>query len=115
VLNTAAGVDYDVSFWVASTSIPDNLKVVFGSTVLGDVTDFTTPGWQFIHASHVKAVSNFTSLTFSGYNLPDYVVIDNISVKASTATPEPGVWTLAFGVTSAAAFAARRRTKRNQK
>jgi hypothetical protein len=80
VLNSVAGHSYQIQFWYDSTGVnPNTLGVSFGGAPVVTVADAPASGWQEYTVT-APAVSNNTTLTFSGGSSGWYDGIDNVSV-----------------------------------
>lgn len=134
-LSTAAGQRYDLSFWLYADGYTDEsgnltgyqfngLRVRFGGTDVFTAIDFPTtntngsyvPGGPStrITVNNILANSPLTFLQFAGYHGPAGIFVDDISVEASAAVPEPGTLALA-GLALAGLAASRRRKSRAAK
>ena len=107
VLATIPGQTYTFSFWLASDDGDDNGQQALwdGSLVL-NLVNF---GQSYTLYSFTEtATSSSTSIAFAGYNPPAWNGLDDVSVDASTATPEPATMIL-LGVGGVVFGALRRR------
>jgi len=96
-LATTGGVSYDIEFWLNTAVRPNFLSVSFGGIVLDSLTDFTTspmvqpndPNYKLFSYTAL-ASSASTDLVFTFRH--DFWVwdLDDVSVEAATAVPEPG-------------------------
>lgn len=109
-LSTVAGASYTFSFDVAGNrnhygQLANGFTALWEGTPIYSFTN--NPGNLFQHKSFtLVATGNATAISFSGYNPPSYVVLDNVSVigPAASAVPEAGTLTLvlpALGVIGA--------------
>jgi len=95
-LNTVAGQNYVLSFFLASDgALPNDFSVNFGGNLIA--AGVSLPAFPMTQFSFdVTATSNSTTLTFFERNDPAYLGLDDVSVVA---TPEPGsLALLSFGV-----------------
>lgn len=95
-LATAPGTPYNLTFWYNADVVfnparpPNELRVLFGSTVAVDLIDITAPGYiQYMVT--LTATSNTTRLEFLGREVSTALVLDDISVVAA---PEPSAYLL---------------------
>ncbi len=123
-LSTVAGQLYTISFW-ANADGPNSFSVLFGgSSVTGLPSSITANGFPsgtylgnsaefMLYTATAFATSNSTALTFTA-TLPagtTTVEIDNVSVVAAAAVPEPSALVLAMvgGIGGLAVVLRRRR------
>jgi hypothetical protein len=93
-LATVAGATYQVSFWVLQESGADN-SFEFnwdGGSPEYSVTD-ANPGFATLSFT-LTASSNATDLRFTFVNLPAAWDLDDVSVNAAAAVPEPALLAL---------------------
>lgn len=120
-LNTTAGMVYDFSFWVAVT--PDsttnttfdavwdeNLANVAHLTPALNPVSSTQPAGYTFYSFQETASSSTTRIDFHGVDTTGSILLDNVSVSAVSATPEPGTW-LATGSALLLAGVIRKRRK----
>jgi hypothetical protein len=112
-LATTVGQSYEVSFWVADR-LADIFIADFGSQVLFNgtaPTNGTSSASDYVNQTYiVTAVSSTTMLSFSGQqNLGGGTLLDDVSVTAVSATPEPATFGCA-ALGCLALFALRRRS-----
>ena len=112
-LTTVAGEAYVISYWVADND-PNLLKVTFGGSTLFDGTA-PTGGIDFgdyvnYSFGSIAATTN-TVLAFSGqFTSGGFgTLLDDVSVTAATATPEPATLRLGFVALLALGVLSRRR------
>ncbi len=118
-LATTPGQLYTLTFWFEDEVGGDAFSVSFGGST---VTSFTTPStgvgtYQFESFANLAATGSSTVLAFSGQF--EFVgggvgtVIDDVSVVAQSAVPEPGALaTVAFGLITLGLAAVRRHADR---
>lgn len=99
-LATTAGTTYRISLWYdPSGQTPSDLDIEWNHATLLDVVD-KTPGWattgtpQWIEETVTAVGTGSDLLTISFRDDPNYAGIDDISVAALTAVPEPASLTL---------------------
>jgi hypothetical protein len=84
-LPTSAGHNYVLSFWVSSGDTgggtPNEFIVQWGGTTLLERLNMVIPAWTNIQFL-VTAPSDNTVLAFGGFDNPDYILLDDISVAA---------------------------------
>jgi len=114
-LATTAGSSYTLSFDLFSSGTStDPSKVAFaaffgGSQVYGFQN--TTLGWTHFTFENLTATSALTELKFSSRNDPGFTRLDNVSVTAAAAVPEPETYALMLAGLGLIAGLARRRSK----
>jgi len=97
-ISTLAGSTYEISFYLGNyftlPGAPDNdFTASFGATkIFGDMNAPLGP-YQ-LYSATVQATGASTLLTFSGFNLPDFTGLDDVSVVPAAVTPEPSSWLL---------------------
>jgi hypothetical protein len=101
-LATTVGVSYDIEFWLNTAVKPNFFSVSFGGVVLDSLTDITTsssiPSPHYTLFSHtILASSASTDLVFTFRHDPWGWDLDDVSVEAATAVPEPGSLPLLAG------------------
>jgi hypothetical protein len=104
-----AGVQYDFSFWLASNGTPNTFAAsIDGTTVLGPA-DIGTQGYTLYSFLFTGTGSDIIS--FSERDDPSYIALDDVSVNAVSAVPEPSA--LLLVATGIAGFSGvlRRRTR----
>ncbi len=123
VVGTVPGQQYSVSFWVAMTASPGSqfgLSPEWDSggahdTTMGSNADFyfhptDSPGAPYTQFTFVEtASSSSTSIYFHGADATGAVLLDNVSVTAITAVPEPASWALALQIALLWTLARKRR------
>jgi hypothetical protein len=94
-LATTVGVSYDIEFWLNTAFRPNFFSVSFDGMVLDSLTDITTsssilpPLYQsFSYTALASSAS--TDLVFTFRHDPWGWDLDDVSVEAATAVPEPG-------------------------
>ncbi len=117
-LNTVVGQSYTLSFWLYSNGAstadrPVQFRALFGNTVAADFTALPTSDvfTQYFNTVPLIATSTTTRLELLGRDDPSYLQLDDISVTASTTTPEPSSMALVSGGLLAM-LAVTRRTRR---
>ena len=108
-LATTAGTTYTFTFWLASDDGGDNGQQVYwdGNLIL-NLVNF---GQAYTLYSFTEtASSNLTTISFAGYNTPAWNSVDDVSVDANTAAPEPSTMLL-FGAGAAVLVARRRKSQ----
>jgi len=103
-LATTVGVSYAIEFWLNTAVKPNFLSVSFDGIVLDSLTNITTSPMVQPHDPNYKlfsytalASSASTDLVFTFQH--DFWVwdLDDVSVEAATAVPEPGSLPLVAG------------------
>jgi hypothetical protein len=93
-LTTVAGTTYDITFWLSSDGgIPNDFFANFGGTQLyhaSNLHEFGFTEYSFLQT----ATSNSTTLSFGLRDDPSYLGLDDISVNAVSAVPEPSTWAM---------------------
>jgi hypothetical protein len=89
-LTTVPGQTYNFSFWLASDGgLPNDFTAQWNGTGLISLLD--TPATAYTLYSFTEtAVSSSTTITFLERNDPSWWGLDDVSVVATAATPEPG-------------------------
>jgi len=109
-LATTAGSRYDLSFDVYNpTNVTTQFDAIFNGTTVYSFTN-TVMDWTHITLTGLLASSAQTTLTFGARNDPNYIELDNVSVVAANAVPEPA--TLAIMLGGLALIAGLRRQRR---
>ena len=120
-LATSSGQHYDLSFWFAGDGATDGLKVLWGSSVVldlsnGQIVHNPGDGSETLYSvSNLLATSGTTRLSFLGRQDPGYNGLDDVSVVAngnSTGVPEPAAWTMMILGFAGVGAALRRRRDR---
>jgi len=96
-LATTVGVSYNIEFWLNTAVKPNFLSVSFGGIVLDSLTDITTspkvqpndPNYKLFSYTAL-ASSASTDLVFTFQLDPWVWDLDDVSVEAAAAVPEPG-------------------------
>lgn len=89
-LSTIAGTLYDFSFaYLSDGSRPNNFTASFDGNVVFSTINDIAHGFQTHTFTNLLASSNHTVIDFGIQNNPGYQRLDDISVKASAAVPEP--------------------------
>ena len=106
-LSTTVGTTYTFSFWLGANDSADDGQQVFwnGNSIL-NLVNFAQPNTFYSFTE--TATTSSTTIAFAGYNTPSWNGVDDVSVMASTAAPEPSSLIL-FGAGSAIMVALRRR------
>lgn len=88
-LATTSGTSYTLSFWVFNPSSgSDHLRVTWEGVQVFDQLPLTVPLNQWVQFSYnVTATMNGSSLRIMGYDVPDRLYVDDVSVVA---VPAPG-------------------------
>src|SRR5262245_22728486 len=94
-LATTVGVSYNIEFWLNTAVKPNFLSVSFGGIVLDSLTDITTspsilPAVYALFSYTALASSASTDLVFTFQHDPWVWDLDDVSVEAAAAVPEPG-------------------------
>src|SRR5262249_39265778 len=94
-LATTVGVSYDIEFWLNTAVKPNFLSVSFAVIFLASLTDFPTPpstlpAVSTFFSSTALASSASTDLFFKFRHAAWVWALDDVSVEAATAVPEPG-------------------------
>lgn len=110
-ITTDANATYDLNFWYASgpgggTDL--QLRVYWDGIQIDDIVGNTNGYANFDYT--VSATTTSTALAFEGLQVPSFNGIDDVSVAASSATPEPGSITLFIAGLAAVVTRRRRRT-----
>ena len=114
VITTVPGQTYDVSFWLAydPSSVLDSFNFDWGGDtrlILGfgaGTFDYSLESFQLI------ATDTATQIRFDYRNDRALWYLDDVSVKATNAVPEPGTWMLMLLGFGAAGIALRRQRPR---
>jgi hypothetical protein len=87
-LTTVPGQTYNLSYWLNhnESDSENDFQVSWGGTVLQNLSNTSTFGWTN-YTFAVTAASSTTVLTFSGYEVPAWYALDDVSVIASGYTP----------------------------
>jgi len=112
-LATTVGVLYDIEFWLSTPIMPNFFSVSFDGIVLDSLTDITTSSSipipvYTLFSYTALASSTSTNLVFTFRHDPWGWDLDDVSVEAATAVPDPGSLPL-FGGGLIALLALRRR------
>ena len=112
-LATTAGQRYSLSFYFGGDGAADELKVLFGSGVALDLVNSqivsnTGTVETLYTVNNLLATSSTTRLMFLGRQDPGYDGLDDVSVVAGGAAPEPATWALMLLGVGAAGGALRR-------
>ena len=112
-LATQAGSTYTISFAFnpgVDAGLPGDgtnamTRILWNGTAISAVAGGVL-GWETITLPAQLATGSSTVLEFSGYQIPAYNGLDDVSVVLASvgAVPEPGIWTmliLGFGLTGA--------------
>jgi hypothetical protein len=101
-LATTVGVSYDIEFWLNTAFRPNFFSVSFDGIVLDSLTNITTspsilPAVYKLFSYSAFASSASTDLVFTFRHDPWGWDLDDVSVEAATAVPEPGSVSLFVG------------------
>ena len=101
-LATTAGVSYDIEFWVNTAVTPNFFSVSFDGIVLDSLTNIRTsstilPPFYRLFSYTAVASSASTELVFTFRHDAWVWDLDDVSVNAATAVPEPGSLSLFAG------------------
>ena len=101
-LATTVGVSYDIEFWLNTAFRPNFFSVSFDGIVLDSLTNITTspsilPAVYRLFSYTALASSANTDLVFTFRHDPWGWDLDDVSVEAATAVPEPGSLPLFVG------------------
>jgi PEP-CTERM motif len=114
-LTTIAGANYVLDFWLQAepdpfgAATPNSFLATWGGTTVTSLVD--SPAFGYVHeVFSVTATSASTDLGFTFRNDPAFWDLDNVSVTAVSAVPEPE--TLALVGLGLAVLAAQRRRRR---
>ena len=94
-LSTNAGQHYTLTFWLghSSTDVQNDFHVSWDGSPVLDLVNVSS----FIFTEYtydVKASSPSTDLRFSGREVPAWFALDDVSVTAAAAVPEPATMLL---------------------
>lgn len=90
-LTTTPGRSYTIDYWLENLDGPSNgFLVQWGGTTLSQITDSGPFGYTH-YTFTSTTTSGSTLLSFSGYQVPSYFTLDDVSVSAA---PEPAGLTL---------------------
>ncbi len=97
-LATVAGDTYSVRFYLGDFLTqgngPDNsFQVAFGGTTIFSETNFPLGSYALINET-VEATSNSTVLSFQGFDVPNSIGLDDVSVSTASTVPEPSTFAL---------------------
>jgi len=93
-LSTVIGQDYTVDFeyYFSGGNGLQELDAYFGGTELANISvTSNTPAW-ILFSTDIVATGTTTMLNFVEGNDPATTYLDNVSVNATMATPEPSTW-----------------------
>ena len=121
ILPTAAGQAYTFSFWLTNTAFyldskglggVNEFTAAWNGVTVFDQTDIAAGGWRQ-YSFNVVATGPSTTISFGGRNKPGYFGLDDVSVQAVTAVPEPGVLGMMLtGLAGIGLLAGRRKSQR---
>jgi hypothetical protein len=108
-LTTIPGQTYTISFWLNSNGVPpDEVKLSWGGVTIFDQSNIPANGWTE-YSFLESAVSSSTLIDFGLRQDSSYSGLDDISVNAVSAVPEPSTWAmLLLGFAGVALLRARR-------
>ncbi len=110
-ITTVIGQSYVFSFFISSAN-PGNspsseLMAAFGDQIVLDQVNAPVSNWVQ-QTFDVTADATSTVLSFSGYDEPAWIGIDDVSVTAASTIPEPASITLLCGAIAVVCFRHRR-------
>jgi hypothetical protein len=90
-LPTTPGGTYDLTFWLLNNNsgVPNRYQVSWDGSVVLDVTDAAAFGYTLFTLSGLTASTASTELKFGFRHDPSIFALDDISVEAAAAVPEP--------------------------
>jgi len=108
-LATAPGTSYNIDLWLASDGFFENeFRVLWNGQVVYDKTDLFPQGFTQVVIDPM-ATDVFTSLSFGFRDDSGFLRIDDVSVRAVAAIPEPSEFALIAAGLALLARATRRR------
>jgi hypothetical protein len=109
---TVSGVNYNIHLWIESNgTTPNELRVSWGGTIVYDAVDMGAFSYMEIVIDPM-ATGAIMTLEIGTRNDPNFLSIDDISVFATAAVPEPANLALLALVLAGLSFSARRRQAR---
>lgn len=98
VLSTVANTSYTVSFWLDGRFTAGGAASFVGSFGGSNFVSLSDADGAFTfkhYTFQLTATSASTTLSFAGYNKPDFYTLDDVSVQGASPVPEPASYALA--------------------
>jgi len=96
-LNTIPGKPYILSFWLENDGgTPNAFDVSITDQIVFSMVNAPAFGYTLYTIPFSGSFFEATLLQFDAVQLPNYYHLDDISVVAAAAVPEPGTWYLAI-------------------
>ena len=106
-ISTSSGQQYDFNFWLnnADGRNASYFTVSWGSRVVLQI-DNNSANFGWTDFDFIEAATGPTTITFAGLNVPAWIALDDVSVKA---VPEPSTYAIILGIFSLGFVVVRRR------
>lgn len=103
-LATTAGATYELTFWLASQAYgtpANDFSVSWDNQTIYSAVNLNAFGYTLYDFKGLTTAGSSTALSFSFYNSPSFLVLDDISVVDPPGVSEPDArpfWLLAFAI-----------------
>jgi hypothetical protein len=112
-LTTVAGVTYEIDFWYnINAGTPNAVTMSFDGVQLFNGTNLPIGDWTHVSFT-ATATSSSTVLLFGLRQDPAFSGLDDISVNAVAAVPEPATWAMMILGFAGVGFMAYRRSRKD--
>jgi hypothetical protein len=82
-LSTTAGQTYSLTYYISNSMTPNHFTVIWDGMIVSDDTDIPDFPYMSVTVDGLTASADGTDLTFGFYNVPSYILLDDVSVVAN--------------------------------